>query len=116
MKYSDGRGAFENFSEKILLSKIGTSLLHGACGGTGVLRCDLSKIGASGSNRCRMGCHKTETLTHIIKDCIYYKDCRLKLMRECDRLKLAFTVNNAMCHPDLHLLTENFFTLLNDNK
>ena len=44
-----------------------------------------------------------------------YKDCRLKLVRKCDRLKHGFTVNNAMCHPDLHLLTKNFFVLLNDN-
>ena len=97
-------------------SKIGTSTLHGACGGTGVPRCDLSKTGARGSSSCRMGCQEAETLTHIIMDCIHYKDCRLKLVREYDRLKLVFNVNNAMCHPDLDLLTENFFVLLNDKK
>ena len=84
-----------------MLSNIGTSTLHGACGG---------------SSSCRMGCQEAETLTHIIMDCTHYKDCRLKLVRECDRLKLVINVNNAMCHPDLHLLTENFFVLLNDKK
>ena len=81
-----------------------------------MLRCDLSKTGTKGSSRCRMCCQESEALTHIIMDCTHYKDCRLKLVRECDRLKLVFNVNNTMCHPDLHLLTENFFVLLNDNK
>ena len=60
-------------------SKIGTSTLHGACGGTGVLKCDLSKTGARGISSCRMGCQEEETLTHIIMDCTHYKDCRLQL-------------------------------------
>ena len=50
-------------------SKIGTSTLNGACGGTGVLRCDLSKTGARGSSRCRMDYQESETWTHIIMDC-----------------------------------------------
>ena len=69
-------------------SKIGTSTLHGAwC--TGVLRCDLSKTGTKSSSRCHMGCQESETLTHIIMDCSHYKDCRLKLVRECDGLNLC---------------------------
>ena len=68
------------------MCKIGTSTLHVAWGGTGPQRCDFSKIGVRSSSRCRMGCQESETLTHIIMDCTHYKDYRLKLVRECDRL------------------------------
>jgi len=93
--------------------KHGTSLLHGASCGTGVLKCDLSKSGVVGSEKCRKGCQAIETLEHIILECHHYDTCRVKLRSECLKLNLDFTVNNAMCHPSLHLLTEKIFVLLN---
>ena len=93
--------------------KHGTSLLHGASCGTGVLKCDLSKSGVVGSEKCRKGCQAIETLEHIILECPHYDTCRATLRSECLKLNLDFTVNNAMCHPSLHLLTEKIFVLLN---
>ena len=93
--------------------KIGTSLLHGACCGTGVLRCDLRRSGLVISDMCRKGCQKKETLNHIILQCSHFTKCRRKLIKECRNLKLDVTVQNAMCHPCLHLITEEFFVVLN---
>ena len=94
-------------------NKLGTSPLHGASCGTGVLKCDLSKSGVVGSEKCRKGCQAIETLEHIILECPHYDTCRAKLRSECLKLNLDVTVINAMCHPSLNLLTEKIFVLLN---
>ena len=60
-------------------SKTGTSLLHGACCSTGVLRCDLSKSGLVTTNKCRNGCSEKETLKHIILECPHFDKNRVKL-------------------------------------
>ena len=96
----------------VMGSKIGTSFLHGAACGTGVLRCDLKKIGVSGCQNCRKGCSVPETLEHIILKCPFYEKFRPQLICKCKELGLEFSVINAMCHPKLHLLTEKFFANL----
>ena len=88
--------------------------LHGACCGTGVLKCDLRKSGLATSDKCRNGCLEKETLKHIILDCPHFDKNRLKLSIECGRLNLDVTVKNAICHPCLHLVTEKFFVVLNE--
>ena len=97
--------------------KIGTSLLHGACCSTAVLRGDL-KIRAHGTGNenesCRKGCQKTETLNHILLECPHYANCRSKCIREARRWNIPFDVTHAMCHPKLHLFTEKFFCKLHD--
>ena len=72
--------------------KQGTSLLHGAACGTGVLRCDLKKYARTSNNRCRKGCQMEETLDHIIHVCPHYASCREKIEKECERLNLEFNV------------------------
>ena len=95
-------------------SKIGTSFLHGAACGSGVLKCDMLKIGVKACQKCRKGCSVLETLEHIILECPHYKNCYSRLVRECQKLKLKVTVQNAMCHPALHVLTERFFKVLSE--
>ena len=92
--------------------KLGTSHLHGACCGTGVLRCDLYASGVMVSDKCRKGCQVKETLDHVILGCPFYAKERRKLIKECEKLDLDVNVKNAMCHPELHLTTERFFVAL----
>ena len=92
--------------------KQGTSYLHGACCGTGVLRCDLHASGLVVSDKCRKGCQEKETLDHVILGCPFYAKERGKLTKECEKLKLDVNVKNAICHPGLHLTTEKFFASL----
>ena len=95
--------------------KIGTSLLHGACCGTGVLRCDLIAGGKHKNDFCRRGCKVKESLQHILMECPHYRKCRVRCKREAFKLKIPFDVTNAMCHPKLHLFTEYFFCELHDH-
>ena len=92
--------------------KIRTSHLHGACCGTGVLRCDLYASGVMVSDKCRKGCQVKETLDHAILGCPFYAKERRKLIKECEKLKSDVNVKNTMSHPGLHLTTERFFVAL----
>ena len=92
--------------------KIGTSYLHGACCGTGVLRAVMAESGYKGPVSCRKGCDETETLEHIIFECQHFSECRIKIKRACANLQIPFNLTNTMCHPGLHYLTEKFFIAL----
>ena len=89
-------------------SRYGGSLLHGVVCAYSMLRSHLAKIGKCYTSHCRHGCSEDETLEHVLFSCPNCINVRQQVRNFCEKRGLNFTIENLMCHPDVHLMTEKF--------
>jgi len=88
--------------------RYGRSLVNGAACGYSILRTNRLMF-RHVADSCRRGCGVRETVDHVLLVCPCYSEQRARIASVCKRVNIEFSVDTALCHPQVLPETETLF-------